>query len=322
MFALRIIVRFSVFGYFFAEDYIMALSWAILVSLAILIQVFLSDIYFIQNVENGVVLPTPDFADRLIVGLRADGAAIILETVGIWSIKFNFLLFFRQFGRQVQSYMTLWYIAVVVVAAAGAAHIGVIPYECTFASFAQLTGSCSTTSKISNIYAKYIGSVVVNVVSDLAVTVARGSIFGGLYKSVASVDRHVINTPRVLFWFTVEYTVSFIVACVVSFRSLWVRREQKSRDRQIELEKQKRLILAQRGSMKGDFLRQRLRQLHGSVMTTFTELEGTQFKMDRSRFIQLEPPSGNLTIDFSNWNSTDVTRPDTARGAKRRPRAL
>ncbi|KAI1332959.1 hypothetical protein F5Y16DRAFT_354444 [Xylariaceae sp. FL0255] len=341
MFALRLMIRFSVFRYFLAEDYVIALAWAILIALAVLLQTFLGDIYLIQHVENGTLVPSADFPNTLVRGLRFDGTAIILDTIGIWSIKFSFLLFFRRFGREIQSYMTLWFIALVVVAAAGGAHIGLVPYECTFTTFTQLIGRCSLPSKISQISARYIASVVVDVISDLvviffpvvivwrtklnlrqkvvltciflcvaftiAVTVVRGSIFGGLYKSVGSVNEKVINTSWILFWFMIEYTVSFGVACIVSFRSLWARREHKSRDKRIELEKQKRIIIAQRNSMQLGAMRRGILRLHDSLMSTFADLEGAELNTSRSGFIQFEPPSGNMKVDFSKWNSADHT---------------
>lgn len=41
----------------------------------------------------------------------------------------------------------------------------------------------------------------------IAVTIVRGSIFGGVYKALKDVDHKVINTAWVLFWFFIQYIV-------------------------------------------------------------------------------------------------------------------
>ncbi|KAI0100907.1 hypothetical protein GGR51DRAFT_531356 [Nemania sp. FL0031] len=342
-FGLRLIVRFATFRYFLAEDYIVAFAWAILISIAVLLQLFLGDIYQTQRVENGIEVPTAEFPSVLLSGLRVDGIVLILDTIGIWSIKFSFLLFFRRFGRQIQSYMNCWYVAVAITAAAGIAHIGLIPYQCIFTGFVQLLGKCSSTSTIGHIYRQYIGSVVIDIASDvaivcfpigivwrtklnlkqkavltgvfllvsftIAVTVIRGSIFGGVYKSLSEVEnRKVINTSWILFWFVIEYTVSFIIACVISFQSLWARKEAKERDKKIEAEKQQRIIMAQQDFIKARGMRPRLRRLQDSLLTTFANLEGTTPVRHDSNFIEIESHLGQMSVDFSEWDSSRQTQ--------------
>ena len=52
-----------------------------------------------------------------------------------------------------------------------------------------------------------LSSVFCLVGFTIAVTIIRGSIFGGVYKDVDQVDRRVIDTIWVLFWFVIEYIV-------------------------------------------------------------------------------------------------------------------
>lgn len=48
----------------------------------------------------------------------------------------------------------------------------------------------------------------------IAVTIVRGSIFGGVYKSLEEADGQVINMAWLLFWFIIQYFV-----CMLSFLS-------------------------------------------------------------------------------------------------------
>jgi hypothetical protein len=144
----------------------MGCAWAVLIALAILLQLFLGDVYLILHAENHQSVPVLDFPSHLLAGLRADGIAILLNTLGVWLIKLSFLLFFRRLGREIRLYMIIWYVAFALVIATGATHIGLIPYDCTFGSLYHITVECATVSKVSQIYARYKASVVIDVISD------------------------------------------------------------------------------------------------------------------------------------------------------------
>ncbi|KAI1759676.1 hypothetical protein GGR53DRAFT_130017 [Hypoxylon sp. FL1150] len=335
--ALRLCIRLLCFRTLLWEDSLMILALAILISVAALLQRFVGDIYLVLHVENQLLLPGPDFPDRMISGLRADGIAITLFTIGIWSIKLNFMLFFRQFGRQIRNYMILWWVALVLVISCGAIQLGVIPYDCTFGSLFKITVQCATEASVSHIYTVYKVTVAVDTISDaiiicfpvlivwgtkinlrqklvltavfllvgftIAVTIIRGSVFGGVYKDVESVDRKVLDMAWLLFWYLIQYIVSFTIACIVSFRSLWAKRERRLKDEKIELERQHRIQAANRNHTKGNTgLLARWQRLHDSLLNTLADIEGVDPIRDTSMLIQLEPPSGRLTVDFSKWN--------------------
>ncbi|KAI1373880.1 hypothetical protein F4677DRAFT_427526 [Hypoxylon crocopeplum] len=344
---LRFTIRLTCFRYLFAEDYLMLAALAILISFAAVLQRSISDIYLIQHVENQLAIPGPDFQDRLASGLRGDGTVLILGTIGIWAVKLNFLLFFRRFGRQIRTYMVFWWIAFVIIVASGAVHIGVIPYDCQFGSLNHIVYDCSLTSNVSNIYMRYKASISVDVLSDatiicfpvvivwktkinlrqklvltavfflvgltIAVTIIRGSIFGGVYKDAGDADAKVIDTSWVIFWLFIEYIVSFIIACIISFRSLWINIIEKSKGREIELSKQRRVIMArQDDKQRGKGLKAKWQRFQDSVVNTLGDLEGTTFE-DNSMRIRFQPPSPRLTIDFSQWGNS--TSPDVNAGS-------
>ncbi|CAJ2511541.1 Uu.00g071660.m01.CDS01 [Anthostomella pinea] len=336
--SLRFGIRLTCFRYLFVEDYLMLAGLAILVSLAAVLQHYLADIYLITHVQNQLVVPGPDFPIRLASGLRGDGIALVLNTIGIWTIKLSFLLFFKRLGHQIRPYMTFWWIAFALVVCCGVIHIGLIPFDCIFASTTHLTGQCALRSSVSHIYNKYIGSVIIDVCTDtiiicfpvfiiwrtkislrqklvltgifllvgftIGVTIIRGSIFGGVYRAVEDVDSVVIDTSWVLFWLLMEYIVSFIIACIISFRSLWVNSMEKARDQKIELQKRRRIVKGlQSPTPTGRGLHARWREFHDSVLDTLGDLEGTT--LDRNDLLlQFQPPSGRMTVDFSQWDDT------------------
>lgn len=144
----------------------MIIASAILISIAAVLQCFIGDLYLMIHVQNQLVVPGPDFPDRLVTALRIDGIALMLSMIGIWTIKFNFLLFFRRFGRQIRNYMIVWWVAFALVLCCGIVNIGVIPYGCVFGQLSYLTGYCATQSSVGHIYASYKASVAIDVFSD------------------------------------------------------------------------------------------------------------------------------------------------------------
>lgn len=214
------------------------------------------------HVQNRLAVPGPDFPDRMSAGLRASGIVLILNIVGIWLIKLNFLVFFYRLGHQVRAYLIFWCVAVVIVVGCGAVLLGIIPYSCSFDdNFSHQTHQCASVSSVSHIYTMYKLSIVLDVLSDaiseflnnhasmvslltpscdlvicfpvvvvwktkielgqkiiltgifllvafnIAVTIVRGSIFGGTFASVRDVNRHVIDDSWMLFWHYMEYIV-------------------------------------------------------------------------------------------------------------------
>lgn len=68
--------------------------------------------------------------------------------MGIWSIKLNFLLFFRRLTRQVRIYLVLWWAAVVVVMGCGVANLSLAPFHCTFGTLESISTVCGADSAV------------------------------------------------------------------------------------------------------------------------------------------------------------------------------
>lgn len=97
-------------------------------------------------------------------------------------------------------------------------------------------------------------------------------------------------------------TAAFVIACFVSFRSLWTsNREQRSASyRKQEAEKMRILEMARQnpsgGSSDGS-VKSKWKKFHDDLLTTFADLEGTTHQ-DES-FLQLQPHLATMDLDFS-----------------------
>lgn len=164
----------------------------------------------------------------------------------------------------------------------------------------------------------------------VAVTIVRGSIFGGVYKSLNDISGSELNITWIWFWFYVEFTVckyhattspslqkqhvsrtvilkekkykAFIIACTVSFRSLFVNKQRQHQEVTPGQSPQAGQQWTSTEEKKRRWRNERLRRFHDSVLDTCRTLEGS---WDSSEFAMLpghtlpKPPSGRLSVDFS-----------------------
>lgn len=168
----------------------------------------------------------------------------------------------------------------------------------------------------------------------IAVTILRGIFFSGVGKTPGTPDNTPIDPKWTLFSFFIQYAVcesllsfirhfsigsaykfsavlivyfiAFIIACIISFRSMWVNQERRLKERNVENKKKhphahKHLSSAQREK------NARWNQFHDTLMQTLWELEGADMEWDGSHLLNHEPPSGRLTVEFSQWDSTSAS---------------
>ncbi|KAI0178102.1 hypothetical protein BJ166DRAFT_508847 [Pestalotiopsis sp. NC0098] len=338
--SLRLLIRLVSFRRLFIEDYLMLLSVALLTAAGTVLQIFLEDINFLVQVETQSLSRDSEIGGRMTSGLRASGIIMILGSLGIWSIKINFLAFFRGFGSQIRTYMILWWIALFLVVAAGVVEMGMIPYPYLFVSTNQIMEKFPASSTdISHYYSLYRGAVAIDVISDaiiicfplyiiwrttlnlrqkllltsvfflvgltISVTIIRGSIFGGMYESSKSAHV-VVDQTLLLAWVMAEYVVSFIIACIISFRSLWVSRTYRAKNQKLEKENRK-CVGRNKECDPQERKRSKWQRIEDSLLKSCVELEGRDIVWNGSELIKLEVPSSSLAVDFSQWGETGVT---------------
>lgn len=247
----------------------MLLALACHLCIAILGQLFMSDIYELTSAEHGGPIGASFFTDTL-QGLKAFGSTSVLSIIGIWLVKLNFLLFFYRLGHQVRKYRIFWWIVLVFCIACGAACLGLMQYRCLFGDVETIFVQCNQFSVLKSTYYRVIMTSVLDVLSDvarkseyhrpasslrgkanqltrstttvlcfpisilwrvklsirkkillsavfglvgftIAVTIVRGSIFGGVYKSLNEGQSQEENISWIWFWFYVEFTVCELV---------------------------------------------------------------------------------------------------------------
>ncbi|KAF2789460.1 hypothetical protein K505DRAFT_223553, partial [Melanomma pulvis-pyrius CBS 109.77] len=214
---------------------------ALLLSVVVLGQAFLDDVYKIVEFENGHIIPDASFPDTMRRGLRGFGVALTVSLVGILAVKINFLLFFKRLGAQITSYLIFWYIVLFITVACGATNIGLMDYKCVFNSLEYRKANCTQRNTLKRYFDFQKVSVILDVISDaliiffpvvilwnvrislrkkiilsctfglvaltIAVTIVRGSIFGGTYKKFNQNEMRTLNMGWMWFWIFLEFAV-------------------------------------------------------------------------------------------------------------------
>lgn len=144
----------------------MMFSLCLLLTTTIIGQLCVGYIFTMVAVSNGTAMPSPDFLSETTIGLRSFGALMILNYVGIWLVKLNFLLFFRRLGNHVKLYRILWWFVVCFILAAGATVIGLIDFKCLMPPAEEVIANCSSPSSVFRSYTASKVSCSLDAVGD------------------------------------------------------------------------------------------------------------------------------------------------------------
>lgn len=145
----------------------MLLSLGCHLSIAVVGQLFLVNMYELTAVENGAPMG-PDFFTNTLHSIKILGVISVLSVSGIWLIKLNFLLFFYRLSNQITVYRIMWWICFVFCIGCGAGCFGVIHYSCMFNDMETLFVQCVTAPSLRETYIRVVMTAVFDIVSDFA----------------------------------------------------------------------------------------------------------------------------------------------------------
>ncbi|KAH6623706.1 hypothetical protein F5144DRAFT_584051 [Chaetomium tenue] len=346
VFSVRVYIRFVCFRKLATEDYLMLLALALHSAQTITIQLYVGYMYDVEAVEKGDYSKiSSDFLANSKKGFIALGVCVYLTVVGLAIIKLNFLLFFKRLGVGFRSFHIAWWIVTVFTVVGAVVLCGLQEIRCLFGPIDYiLGGECVDKSILRRIFVKSIFSVVVDVLSDIlilcfpiwilwgsginrrkkltlsfvfslvwvtiAISIVRGTVFHEQY--TMAVSGQAVQSQSATFtwfWFHAELSVAFLVACIVSFRSLFVQRAKKGNV--LRQEKQQREAAYRSAIRHGRGWRAKWQQLNESVLDKCRTLEdwpGSDAATAHGNGHSLPTaPSGLMTVDFNddaNWKKT------------------
>ncbi|KAK7957253.1 uncharacterized protein PG986_006475 [Apiospora aurea] len=335
----RISIRLVCFRKLFVEDYLMIVVLGVMLGNAILCQIRMDLVYLIDAVGNGDIDRPPDFREDMPKALHAVLANTLLCILGIWAVKYNFLLFFYRLGSKVRLFRIGLWVVVAITTACLAVVLGTTDYPCTTSPVDFLMTQCSTEEGIQRetratiinctfdiftdvliiifpisilwkvriplrkkiVLACFFGMILVTI----GITLVRATVRHG---RVASINTQAQNMNWVWFWFTIEFVTAFVVACTASFRSLFVQIDRSRNGSPLG----NQANAARRPSTP----RSPKRRPYDTLLNTILSLEGEN-ERDRERYLlDSEPPPYQMSQDASyenRWSGQSKAETDRTR---------
>jgi hypothetical protein len=138
----------------------------------------------------------------------------------------------------------------------------------------------------------------------VAVTIIRGTIQHG---RIATDFTQSQNIAWVYFWISIEFITAYIIACLVSFRMLFVRNEKVASAKALANSPPE-------GRPSGSKEKSSRRKLLDSLLDTFHSWEGTTRHSNDNMWLNKTLPSGRMSVDFMQYQPGTGTYVNIAAG--------
>ncbi|KAI1821856.1 hypothetical protein F4861DRAFT_541556 [Xylaria intraflava] len=259
MLVFRLATRIKSFKKLLLDDYLVILAWLLLLVSAILWQLKSRALYLMYAIQSGRSLPTPEFP--IIYGqfLRLVVAWNILFYSCLWSVKFSFLVFFRRLGNNVSLGRIWWWVVFGFTVAGLIASVGDIDYRCTVNDLTFITEKCGLVRYVEYDTNTFYGNMAIDIATDLLIIsipfrilwnvripLKKKILLLGVFSVtiiiiITSVIRVVLvkgvneevqiaSIDWLYLWSNIEAAIAITVACLASFRTLFIFKQTQQKD--------------------------------------------------------------------------------------------
>ncbi|KAI0903455.1 hypothetical protein F4823DRAFT_635728 [Ustulina deusta] len=318
-FMVRAYIRITCFRKLFAEDWMMLFALFLYLNIAILSTICIRSIYNLAHLADGTFIPGPTFEADISYGFHIFAGISVLVYIGLWIIKVNFLVFFYRLGHQLPRFRIFWWVVLCIVIATGIAETVVVVFKCSVADSITLPACSTTASNALDTRLRFILSITLDVLTDVLLIIFPVSILwtsricirnklilSGIFLLIGAtiaiaIVRGVFSVDLIhqtawaqliisyLFFNALEYLVSFIVACTISFRSLFTQRRNKA-DYAAEQQAQRFYAPLQNRGRDGGGSSGKMQGLYDTILDTCRTLEGAD--IEGENWALPVPPSG------------------------------
>lgn len=256
----RVFVRLRYFRILYADDFFVLTAWIMLLANSITWQTQQAALYDSFKLSEGQLQPTADILAAEQSLLRANLAVLILFLFCLWSVKISLLVFFRRLGHQVRGQKIWWWFVVGSTILTWAICISVLPYWCLLGSADYILTQCGASYQQSFTRDTFHYQTAADVVTDamilsipilmmwnVRIAWGRKLALMGLFSltiiaiivsilrvTLVSSSKHQLDTTWLYMWSNIDMAVAIIVACLASFRQLFVMSEKSGPKRQGE----------------------------------------------------------------------------------------
>ncbi|MCJ1307638.1 hypothetical protein MMC25_001285 [Agyrium rufum] len=252
----RVYVRLKVFKKLFVDDTFLVAAWLMQIGNATVWQLVVDQMYMVIAVQdNQTTAPPPDFNSQLTTYLRGTLTAYILSYSALWSIKIAFMVFFRRMGDMVHRQALVWRVILGIILACYVVCVSISNNKCLVGSAMEILDHCQTKQAVDREYLALKVATALDILTDMLilsfplnilwkVKISRkkklalaGICSLTVFVIAFAIARIAISTqnesiaaamPRLVYWGSIEVTIAMIVACLASFRTLYVSATERT----------------------------------------------------------------------------------------------
>ncbi|KAB8242978.1 hypothetical protein BDV35DRAFT_383531 [Aspergillus flavus] len=203
----RIFVRIASFRRLFVDDIFVLLAWAIMLTNAIIWQIQGQVLYNLYAISTGQESYTPAVLPMFESFMRYIAPMTIMFYSGLWAIKFSFMSFFFRLNSKVKSHRIWWYVVMLVVGGVYIACVADVDYKCSLGGMEYIISE--NFDDLLILFSVFSATILIMVVAIIRVVVNNS-----LNSSV--------DIGWLYLWSFVEMGTGIIIACIASFRQLFV----------------------------------------------------------------------------------------------------
>lgn len=242
----RFYVRLKIFSRLHIEDSFVLAAWLMNLANAVVWQNNANELYSAFAVES---MPAPVYLSHVYVQLHSLFASELLYYTALWSVKLSFLLFFRNLGNYIRRQMMIWYCVLAFTIASYITCLCMMDFRCLVGprglaecQSAHNTHYIPTYLRVATVFDTITDGLIIlmstNLLWNASIDVRKKLALTGIFSLTVfiisvSIIRVVLTTSEpgldltwLLLWSGLEITVAIIVACLASFRILYISSER------------------------------------------------------------------------------------------------
>ncbi|KND94611.1 hypothetical protein TOPH_00772 [Tolypocladium ophioglossoides CBS 100239] len=255
----RLAVRVRSFKALYVDDGLVIAAWLMLLVSSIIWQIKASLLYWQFDVTNGRAPPTPAFIAAWATFMPHIVTWNVLFYSCLWAVKLSFLVFFRRLlgSKTTREGKIGWWVICALVVAGWVACVADIDYKCTINDNTYILTQCPRSHHIYYQNRTFYANMAADIATDLLVMSIplwilwnvqiprqKKLLLAGIFSvtvfiMVVAVIRVVLvkgstdqlqnaSIDWLYMWSNVEMGVAIIVACLASFRQLFIFKKHAS----------------------------------------------------------------------------------------------
>lgn len=146
--AFRFYVRLTAFQKLYLDDYMVLTAWILLLVTSAIWQSQLPALYLLYQLAGGTVAPTLDVLAKEQIPMHSQVPTVMFYYIGLWLVKFSFLIFFRRLGANVRGQKIWWWCVFTFTLLTLGSAVGVMSWGCSLGPLEYIFSESAASSAV------------------------------------------------------------------------------------------------------------------------------------------------------------------------------